>query len=153
MIFASFLTRTVCPRIGIMFLSSTPPSLSADSPVQLTTTCASCPELWSCAASEICFKLARLKVTPFWRHWDTSQDRYMPVLIQTDVKAWPTSNPSPSDSLARSLNYMFIKHIAIFRIDLTIHWVLCPCTMVPLSTSRQGICLWLSRDLSCGCIY
>jgi hypothetical protein len=44
------------------------------------------------AASDMWVKTARLKVTPAFRHWETSQGRYIAVFMQTEVNdvAWST---------------------------------------------------------------
>ena len=65
------------------------------------------PEGWILGelASEICLKTARLKMTPFFRHCETSHGKYIAVLMQTDVKLVAESTPAPSCSLGTERNY------------------------------------------------
>src|ERR1700744_755482 len=60
--------------------------------------------MFGTAASEMCLKTARLKITPFLRHCETSQGRYIAVLMHTDVNTVAWSIPGGRASLGSIRN-------------------------------------------------
>lgn len=53
----------------------------------------------------MCLQTVRLKITPLLNHCETSQGRYMAVLIHTEVKHVAESTPGPRGSLGSIRNY------------------------------------------------
>lgn len=81
----SLRTTTICPRTGYSLSSRTPAMVLDARPVQFTTRSAFWPVWWRSAAEVMFLRLPRLNTTPFFWHWPTSQDKYIVVLMHTEV--------------------------------------------------------------------